>query len=314
MSQRTARVVAAVGRGLIGAGLVILAFVGYQLWGTGLQHSRAQSQLSSDFSDRLAAAEAARVTPTTTTTTGGGGEADGVADLTPVLGEPVARIEIPAIDVDETVVHGVRVSDLRKGPGHFETSPLPGQPGNSAIAGHRTTYGQPFHDVDRLQPGDEIVVTTLQGEFTYQVMGHPDGDGPERGYFIVPPTAVDVLDEFGDDRLTLVACHPKFSSRQRIIVTALLVDDPVDPPTEVDEVAAPPVVPVADDFGEGLDGDPDALVPAVLWGSLFGLTLAAAVAAGRMWRRWPAYALSAPLLAWFLFTSFVHLDQYLPSY
>ena len=67
-------------------------------------------------------------------------------------GEAIARIEIPAIGVDDIVVAGVDSGDLKKGPGHFPTTPLPGQLGNSAIAGHRTTYGQPFFDVDKLRP------------------------------------------------------------------------------------------------------------------------------------------------------------------
>lgn len=325
MSQRTVRAVGAAGRTLIGAGVIILLFVGYQLWGTGLQHSRSQSQLSSEFTERLAAADGAR---SPQATPGGGGNTTGAGSdttteddtewlgtLVPVLGEPVARIEIPAIDVDETVVHGVRVSDLRKGPGHFEGSPLPGQSGNAAIAGHRTTYGQPFHDVDKLVPGDVITVTTLQGEFTYEVMGHPTDDGGQRGHVIVAPTAVEVLDDVGDDRLTLVACHPKWSARQRIIVTAQLVEEPAETPVDSEgPLPEPQPAAVSGNFGEGLDGDSDALVPTLVWGALFGLALAAAVAAGRHWRRWPAYALSTPVLAWLLFTCFVHLDQYLPSY
>ena len=140
-------------------------------------------------------------------------------------GSAIAWIQIPAIDVDKTVVEGVRVSDLRKGPGHYPTTPLPGQAGNAAIAGHRTTYGAPFGEIDKLLPDDEIIVTTIQGEFTYRVL--PQGEG--HGHLIVAPTAVEVLDQdFSEhpNRLTLTACHPKGSARQRIIVIAELVGDP----------------------------------------------------------------------------------------
>ena len=68
-------------------------------------------------------------------------------------------VVIPAINVDQITVEGVSVEDLRKGPGHYPSTPNPGQAGNSAIAGHRTTYGAPFHRVDELQPGDEIITS-----------------------------------------------------------------------------------------------------------------------------------------------------------
>ena len=155
-------------------------------------------------------------------------------------GSAIARIQIPRIDLDKTVVEGVRVSDLRKGPGHYPATPMPGQAGNAAIAGHRTTYGAPFGDIDQLIPGDEIMVTTIQGQFTYQVVEQGEG----HGHIIVPPTAVEVLNQnFRDhpNRLTLTACHPKGSARQRIIVVAELASDPA--PTYArpgqEELAAP---------------------------------------------------------------------------
>ena len=140
-------------------------------------------------------------------------------------GSAIARIQIPSLGVDKTVVEGVRVSDLRKGPGHYSTTPMPGQAGNAAIAGHRTTYGAPFGEIDKLLPGDQIIITTIQGEFTYEVV--PQGEG--HGHIIVAPTAVEVLDQdFSDhpNRITLTACHPKGSARQRIIVVGALVGEP----------------------------------------------------------------------------------------
>ena len=143
-------------------------------------------------------------------------------------GEAIARLVIPAIDVDEIVVAGVRTDDLRKGPGHYGTTPLPGQPGNAAIAGHRTTNGAPFGRIDELAPGDEIIVETLQGRFVYRVLPGDRGmAGRTPGYRIVLPTTLEVLDDHGDNRLTLTSCHPKYSSRQRIIVHAELVGEPV---------------------------------------------------------------------------------------
>lgn len=329
LSPRAAAVVRGVGRTLIGAGVVILLFVAYQLWGTGLAHSREQSRLEDRFAERLEAVEDLGVdletdgdAPSTEDSTPDTVPPELVDALSPAHGDPVARIRIPAIGVDEIVVHGVDVADLRKGPGHFPDSPMPGQSGNAAIAGHRTTYGQPFHDLDRLAPGDEIQVDTLQGSFTYRVMPHEGADGDELGHVIVAETAVEVLDDVGDDRLTLVACHPKFSSRQRIIVTGELVDEPAadlpdrtddepradDDGDDEDEVAAPA------DFGEALGGESDALVPAVLWGLAFLAALGATIAAGRLWRRWPAWLLGLPVMAVPLFVAFGHLDRYLPAY
>lgn len=146
----------------------------------------------------------------------------------PDAGEAIARLIIPSIDLDEIVVAGVEVEDLRKGPGHYRTTPLPGQPGNAAIAGHRTTYGAPFGRIAELNAGDAIILETLQGRFVYRVLpGQPGMGGNTRGYRIVAPTALEVLDDVGDNRLTLTSCHPKYSSRQRIIVHATLVGDPV---------------------------------------------------------------------------------------
>lgn len=324
--------VGAVGRSLIFAGVVVLLFVAYQLWGTGLQHARAQDRLTDEFAtlldqvDRLPTATTVVTTTTTTTaeTTTTTIDPELLALLAPSPGDPVARILMPTIGVDQIVVSGVGVADLKLGPGHFPWTPLPGQPGNVAIAGHRTTYGQPFHDLDLLQPGDPIVVETLQGSFTYRVMAHPDDEGVEVGHFIVPPTAVEVLDDVGDNRLTLSACHPKFSSRQRIIVTALLeeetepapptpIPDPVEPelPSE-DEPAGDE--PTDDGFGEGLEGDPEALGPATVWGVLaLGVVLSAWLL-GERWRRWPVYLGATPVFLVVLSACFFHLDRLLPAY
>ena len=231
-----------VGRLLVAAGAVVLLFAGYQLWGTGLAESRAQQGLENDFTSRLgrvgtqstAALEAlarqqADHRATTSTAPTGNGSAAAAAtsppaqpqelidQLYPSPGEPVARILIPSISVDKVVVEGVDLDDLRKGPGHFPDTPLPGQEGNAAIAGHRTTYGAPFGDLDKLKPGDEIRVSTVLGEAVYKVAGTR----------IVDPEEVEVVGDFGDNRLTLTACHPKFSAAQRIIVWADLQGEPL---------------------------------------------------------------------------------------
>ncbi|RMH75983.1 MAG: class E sortase [Actinomyces sp.] len=186
-------------------------------------------------------------TPAPTTVTAPGGIDPEILRLFfPDDGDAMARIEIPSLGVDKIVIRGVQVPDLRKGPGHYPTTALPGNRGNTAIAGHRTTYGAPFNRIDELRPGDEIVVTSVQGRFTYRVLDPTvayanrldDLEGIGDGHVIVDPGATWVLGDFGDDRLTLTACHPKYSARQRIIVAAELVGDPVDLPPAVAAAAA----------------------------------------------------------------------------
>ena len=150
--------------------------------------------------------------------------------LYPEGGEAVARIVIPAIKMDEIVVEGTDVDALRKGPGHYSWTPMPGQPGNASIAGHRTTYGAPFANIGNLRPGDRITVQTAQGEFVYEVLAQ---DSPTKGYLIVSPDRVDLLRDKGSNLLTLTSCHPRFSNRQRIVVQAKLLGDPVVPMRDV---------------------------------------------------------------------------------
>ena len=127
-------------------------------------------------------------------------------------GDPMGRIVIPAIGVSDVFVQGTGSGDLRKGPGHYPATPLPGERGTVAIAGHRTTYGAPFRNVDKLDRGDRIELRMPYARFTYRV---------ERTK-IVPPTELSVTDRVDHDRLVLSACHPLYSAAQRIIVFARL--------------------------------------------------------------------------------------------
>lgn len=125
-------------------------------------------------------------------------------------GDPIGRIEMPAIGASYVVVQGTGTEDLRKGPGHYPATTFPGLPGTVAIAGHRTTYGAPFHDINELERGDQIELRMPYGTFTYSVERHR----------IVPPTATWVTRDVGEDRLVLSACHPLFSAAKRIVVFA----------------------------------------------------------------------------------------------
>lgn len=129
-------------------------------------------------------------------------------------GEALTRIEIPALGVDTIVVEGTTLSALQAGAGHYEDTALPCEQGNSGIAGHRTTYGKPFAEIDDLAAGDEITLETPVGRCTYRVTGRP---------FITTPTDFGVLDPGTGSVLTLTTCDPPGSAEQRLIVRAKLI-------------------------------------------------------------------------------------------
>jgi sortase A len=129
-------------------------------------------------------------------------------------GQAIGRIQIPRIGASYIVVQGTETASLRKGPGHYPSTTMPGLPGTVAIAGHRTTYLAPFRHVDQLKAGDRITLTLPYAKFTYTV---------EKTQ-IVKPTALWVTKNVDHDRLVLSACHPLYSASHRIIVFARLVD------------------------------------------------------------------------------------------
>jgi sortase A len=127
-------------------------------------------------------------------------------------GQGIGRIEIPSIDVDLVVVQGTDTSSLQKGPGHYPETAFPGQGRTIGIAGHRTTYAAPFHDIDEIADGDEITLEMPYATFTYTVSRHE----------IVEPTQVEIVDDVGRELLVLTACHPLYSAAQRWAVFAEL--------------------------------------------------------------------------------------------
>ncbi|HET6952934.1 MAG TPA: class E sortase, partial [Acidimicrobiales bacterium] len=265
-----------------------------------LREAQAQDRLENEFEEVIGADAS-----TTATTAPGVTTTIGPPPPPPDDGEAVAQIRIPAIGVDKIVVEGVEVSDLKKGPGHYADSPLPGQPGNAAIAGHRTTYGAPFNRIDELKPGDEILVTTVQGSFRYEM----------REQLIVAPDQVEVLGDFGDDRLTLTACHPKYSARQRIVVVAALVGPAAPAAETLADAAAGPADPGASGqtIDAGLGGERASAWPAVMLGVACALIWIAAWVLGMLWRKWPAYLVSLPVFLVVLFFFFENFSRLLPA-
>ena len=216
-------VVSGTGKVLVTLGILILLFVSYQLWGTGIYTARAQNQLEKDFNAALRHAGSSPTTfPTASTepspTVGTAPTATTLAPPSapsPAESDVVGHLVIPTIGVDVFVVQGTDDSDLRQGPGHYPATPYPGQRGNAAIAGHRTTYGAPFGELDGLEVGDTIQITTLQGSFNYRVYDT----------LVVSPTNSDVLDPdpTRPATITLTTCNPKYSAAERLIVKGELV-------------------------------------------------------------------------------------------
>jgi sortase A len=192
-----------VGELSITAGLVLMLFCAYLLWGTGAYTKSQQLLLQRELAADKAEEERGRL--------------DRIE-----LGKAVAMLRIPRLgdDYRYAVVEGVDAEHLKKGPGHYPHTAMPGQIGNFVVSGHRTTYAAPFKEIDELERGDEIVVDAREARYTYRVTSQD----------IVDPTEVDVLAPVPgkpDIRpirayITLSTCHPEYSAAQRLIVYGVL--------------------------------------------------------------------------------------------
>ena len=315
-------VVAGIGKILITLGLLMFAFVGYQLWGTGIQTAQAQNRLEDEFRAKLESTTTTTAATTTTTTTVvtdsttvPGETTTTVATTTvattipiaptadPVLdGESIARLRIPRLGLDWQVVEGVTVADLKDGPGHFRETVMPGQLGNSAIAGHRTSNGHPFLELDQLEVGDLIEITTLVGAYTYAVTESLVVKPSE--YAAVIPTIDPTV-----ATIALITCDPAYTARNRLVVRATLVPEAssqvftppptTQPPLTVDTllptgstiagvaVTTTPTTPDDptfsndDAFSDGWFSDSDAIPHVVGWGMLLFAVGLGAYFAGR---------------------------------
>jgi sortase A len=211
------------GKLLISMGVGVLLFVAWTLWGTGLYTAEQQNKLAREFDS------APKLTPTRTKN-GANGESTGPPKtFSPDPGDPVFKIAIPAIDVHQIVVEGVDTAHLRTGPGHyptcrdgfdlciedFDNAAWPGEQERVIVSGHRTTYGAPFWDLDKLEQGDDVMVETRWGNFVYTVTEKAVVEATSRAV-VIP----------GDEaEMVLTTCNPKFSAAQRLVVYTELDGD-----------------------------------------------------------------------------------------
>lgn len=190
-----------VGELCITAGIVLIFFVAYELWGTGQYTEDQQNKLGKELNQAWAAPPKANVTHEQVS-----------------LGHGIAMIRIPRFGkhFKYVIIEGVSLADLRKGPGHYPGTALPGEIGNFVVSGHRTTYLAPFNRLNELHDGDKILIDTRAEQYTYQVTGKK----------VVKPTDVAVTapvpehpnEDPTDKLITLTTCNPKYSAAQRLII------------------------------------------------------------------------------------------------
>jgi sortase A len=290
------------GNTLVLLGVLLLLFVAFQLWGTGILQARSQSALRSQINHELPKTAARAAAASTPTSVPSGPPVTVPVVAPPAIGQPVGVIQIPSIGLNQVIVEGVADAELSKGPGHYPGTPLPGELGNVAIAGHRTTYGHPFYSLNAVAKGDRIILTTPQGVFTYRALSQQS----------VAPTDVAVLDDSSGAMLTLTTCTPRYSAAQRLVLLAHLTSSkPFTGASASTSKVAPSSAPKNALAGE----TPGAVwVPAVLWGLLAAAVGLGTVLAARITRRrWWFYSGGTVVLLVVLFFFFASIDPLLPA-
>jgi sortase A len=259
------------------APLGLALFAAYLFGVSNLRQARDQSMLLDTFSQQVTT------------------EKLDLPDAPLAPGAPVALLEVPALGIRQVVVEGTGPSQLAEGPGHLPVSPLPGEVGDAVIMGHGSTFGAPLRQIGQLQPGDQIVVTTGQGVFGYEVTG-------------VATTRRDPVPYYApsiESSLTLVTSASASPLAGRLVVQARLLGDAVG-------IATRPIATSGDSRMEAA-GDTTGWLFAAFWGALFA---AAVLTSRRLYRRWTsaaAYLVSAPVLLLLLWFVFENLARVLPG-
>ncbi len=190
---------------LIVLGLLTVGFVIFEYWGTSYLTQRAQNHL------RASAVAHGLIKYSVP-------DPQGVIkeERRPIPHAALGYLKIPRLHLDMVFVQGADEGSLRLGPGHYVGTPLPGQGGNVAIAGHRTTYLHPFWALNEMRKGDRITIETSNGVFVYRV----------EWVRIVLPHDTSVLASTARPSLTLTTCNPRFSAAQRLVVRARQISGP----------------------------------------------------------------------------------------
>jgi sortase A len=261
-------------RAVIVTVVMFLLFTAFLFGASNLEQARSQATLLAEFS---------AVLPTGTI---------GTLDAPVALGGPVALIEVPSLGLRQVVVEGSSPDALKQGPGHLPISSMPGEVGSSVLFGRRAGYGGPFRSIAALQQGDEIVVTTGQGVFVYDVTATTPVPRDQTQFY--QPTA--------ESTMTLVTSSSLSPWSDRIAVTSELQGDPVGIPTR-------PIATIGES-ALGTSGDPLGFPLALFWGGLLFVTVAISTRLYRRWSSLAAYLMTAPvllLLLWFTFESLVRV-------
>lgn len=272
--RRLVRWIGLAGRAFVAGGVMLLLFTAYMLWGTGVYTKQAQRDAARSLASK----------PVVTDAELSSGEIPAARPKhRPELGEPLFTVKIPTIGVDTVVVQGVDQESLRKGVGHFpdcadgangeclDGTRYPGESGNVALSGHRTTYGAPFFRLNELKENDVIDIVSGRARYRYRMREQKVVD-PVEGFSTV--------EQHGRDELTLTTCHPRFSAAQRLIVHAdyegasLVAGAPRSASANVPEDASVPIV------------APDVLI-------LAGIAVASGLGSLGLSRRYRKFAASA---------------------
>jgi sortase A len=236
--RRTLVVIAGIaGELLATAGVLVLLFVAYTLWGTGLQTAAAQDDLRDQFEQHLLDRTEEPAADADAETDGADEQAGDDGDSAPreplELGDAYGILRIPRFgdSWERIVIEGTDPGDLKDGPGHYVDSVDPGQLGNFAIAAHRSGHGEPFARFAELREGDVVEIETVDGVFRYELDDAPDGDDDGNVIESTELWVVDPVPGEPDDtepteaRLTLTTCWPRWGSEKRMFATGVLVDE-----------------------------------------------------------------------------------------
>jgi sortase A len=215
MSEGARRRVQILGWALIWTGALIFGYLAWNLFGTDQVNARVQADATVSIEETIS--ETRQSLPPAEEVEIEDGESIAYSpEDSPAEGVEVGIMRVPKLALQAVIFSGVTTETLKKGPGLLPGTPMPGQPGNVVISGHRTTYGRPFYDFDLLAPGDRIEVETAIGTHVYEV----------KDSFIVAPDGVWVTEHKPGGWLTLTTCNPKFSARERLIVSAEMIEGP----------------------------------------------------------------------------------------